>query len=284
MKGAESAEIRPVDDVDGIDYDLSVRRVTLDDVLVRRVQRSPGVTMLQKTVVRELLWESERVVGVTIDGPLGEERVHAGLVVGADGRNSFVARQVNAPYEVYDKACRALYYVYVYGWTNPIGGVPDGAEFAQEGDQISYVFPSDQGYTCLASSINLETFAWFKKSPAERFWEVFASHKPFTQRNAGLRRTGVELSGAGPTPNYLRKPYGPGWVLVGDAGYHQDPWSGHGIDNASDHAAFLAGRLIDWHRSRMSEAEALRATTSTATKPANQSTRVLSISAAIYQK
>jgi menaquinone-9 beta-reductase len=259
MNGAESAEIGPAEDVGGIAYDLSVRRVTLDDVLVRRAQRSPSVTLLQKTVARELLWEDGRVVGVTVDGPQGEGRVRAGLVVGADGRNSSVARQVDAPYEVYDDGCRALYYVYVVGWTNPIGGAPDGAEFAQVGDQISYVFPSDQGYTCLASSVNLETFAWLKKSPTERFWEVFASHKPFANRVAGLQRAGVELFGAGPTPNYMRQPYGPGWALVGDAGHHQDPWSGHGIDNASDHAAFLASRLVDWHSGKMSEEDALRA-------------------------
>ncbi len=40
--------------------------------------------------------------------------------------------------------------------------------------------------------------------------------------------------GATDIPNFLRKPYGPGWALVGDAGYHKDPYTAQGIA-----AAFL---------------------------------------------
>ena len=35
-----------------------------------------------------------------------------------------------------------------------------------------------------------------------------------------------------PTPNYFRKPYGPGWALVGDAGYIRDPITAQGIRDA----------------------------------------------------
>ena len=33
-------------------------------------------------------------------------------------------------------------------------------------------------------------------------------------------------------PNQLRKPAGPGWALVGDAGYHRDAITGQGISDA----------------------------------------------------
>ncbi|MFI5269707.1 MAG: NAD(P)/FAD-dependent oxidoreductase [Chloroflexota bacterium] len=52
-------------------------------------------------------------------------------------------------------------------------------------------------------------------------------------------------------------PYGPGWALVGDAGMHQDPWSGHGMDNACVHAAFLAEALRDWLSGAATEQDAL---------------------------
>jgi hypothetical protein len=53
-------------------------------------------------------------------------------------------------------------------------------------------------------------------------------------------------------PNYLRKPYGPGWSLVGDAGYHKDPIVGEGITDAFRDAELLveaidagfSGRLV----------------------------------------
>ena len=44
-------------------------------------------------------------------------------------------------------------------------------------------------------------------------------------------------------PNYFRKPYGPGWALVGDAGYHKDPITAQGITDAFRDAELLAAAL-----------------------------------------
>jgi hypothetical protein len=33
------------------------------------------------------------------------------------------------------------------------------------------------------------------------------------------------IYGAAQLPNFVRKPYGPGWALVGDAGVHKDPFA-----------------------------------------------------------
>jgi 2-polyprenyl-6-methoxyphenol hydroxylase-like FAD-dependent oxidoreductase len=46
--------------------------------------------------------------------------------------------------------------------------------------------------------------------------------------------------GTADLPNFFRKPYGPGWALVGDAGYHKDPFTGQGIANAFCDAERLA--------------------------------------------
>jgi flavin-dependent dehydrogenase len=40
-------------------------------------------------------------------------------------------------------------------------------------------------------------------------------------------------------PNFFRKPYGPGWALVGDAGYHKDPYTAQGITDA-----FVGAKLV----------------------------------------
>ena len=67
----------------------------------------------------------------------------------------------------------------------------------------------------------------------------------------------ILIVGCGPEPNYVRVPIGPGWALVGDAGMHQDPWSGRGMDMASMHAVFLVEALINWWSGAMPEANAL---------------------------
>ena len=43
----------------------------------------------------------------------------------------------------------------------------------------------------------------------------------------------------GSIPNYFRKPYGPGWALVGDAGYQKDPCTAEGISDAFRSADLL---------------------------------------------
>jgi flavin-dependent dehydrogenase len=49
--------------------------------------------------------------------------------------------------------------------------------------------------------------------------------------------------GTGHIPNYFRQPYGPGWALVGDAGYHKDPIGAHGITDAFRDAERLAAAV-----------------------------------------
>jgi flavin-dependent dehydrogenase len=40
--------------------------------------------------------------------------------------------------------------------------------------------------------------------------------------------------------NRSRRAHGPGWALVGDAGYHRDPVTGHGLSDAYPDAELLA--------------------------------------------
>jgi 2-polyprenyl-6-methoxyphenol hydroxylase-like FAD-dependent oxidoreductase len=49
--------------------------------------------------------------------------------------------------------------------------------------------------------------------------------------------------GTAGVPNYFRKPYGPGWALVGDAGYAKDPITAQGISDAFVDAESLAEAL-----------------------------------------
>ena len=46
-------------------------------------------------------------------------------------------------------------------------------------------------------------------------------------------------------PNFFRKPYGPGWALVGDAGYNKDPITAQGISDAFRDAELCAAALDD---------------------------------------
>ncbi len=57
--------------------------------------------------------------------------------------------------------------------------------------------------------------------------------------------------------NHVRHPVGPGWALVGDAGYHRDAITGHGISDAFRDADLLATALDQVLRGDTDEAKAL---------------------------
>jgi 2-polyprenyl-6-methoxyphenol hydroxylase-like FAD-dependent oxidoreductase len=246
----------PVPSLGDIGFELSVRREPLDSLLVQRALSSPSVDLVEQARVTALLWEHERVVGARLLTPQGAYDVRTRIVIGADGRHSFVARAVNAPLEESAPSTRAIYYRYVSGFLGPDGISPNGSEYSLLGDELAYVFPSDAGLTCLALSINLADFAWMRTKPEERFVERLAQHRGIADRFLASQPVGPFL-GCGPEVNYVRVPAGPGWALVGDAGLHQDPCTGLGMDMASTHASFLAEALCQWFDGGLSQSEAL---------------------------
>ena len=76
------------------------------------------------------------------------------------------------------------------------------------------------------------------------------------ERVRGGRRE-ERLRGATQLPNFLRRPGGPGWALVGDAGCHKDPYGALGLCDAFRDAELLADALADALSYGRSEAEAL---------------------------
>ena len=225
-------------------YCLSVRREPLDRILLERARRPDAVDFMEQTSVVDVLWSGDRVAGVRLaDG----RSAYAELVVGADGLNSLVARKVAPAVEHEAPPCRALYYSYVTGFVGPDGATPDAPEFSQLGDELAYIFPSDSGFTCVALSVNLETFRWLRQDFKARYAERIRRHRGIAPRVAAAKASG-RLLGRGPARSYVRVPWGAGWALVGDAAMHQDPWSGLGIDMAGVHATFLADAIV--HRLR----------------------------------
>lgn len=235
-------------------YGLSVRRLPFDALLVERA-RAGGADVRERTVARELVMDRGRVRGVVVEHDGRRETIHAAIVVGADGRGSSVARWLEADVERREPATRALYFRYLTGFRGP-GGAWDGPEFSVVGDEMAYVFPSDEDVACLAVSVTLDVFATFRRGPEAAFDERIRRHPaiaPRYQASAPISR----VLGTGPKDALIRRSRGPGWALVGDAAMHQDPWTGFGMDNAGVHAGFLAAAIDDWLAGRTTEDAAL---------------------------
>lgn len=232
----------PVEGSDGYNYVLCIRRIILDDILVRRVRREPSVTLRAGATVRSLLREGERVRGVAFTHEGAEGEATARVVVGADGIRSVVARSVTPVAEQAEPVRRAMYYGYFAGLAPQ---EPPAAEHHYRGNELVYVFPCDTGLALVAVSVPIAEFGDWKQDGRRLFLERLRARPALAPRLAQAEWVG-KLYGAGDIPCYVRVPYGPGWALVGDAGLIMDPWSGRGIEQGSTHAVFLADALHRW--------------------------------------
>lgn len=247
--------VDPPQDPGEIGFSLSVRRETLDAVLVDRARREPTVAVREGTGLRSLTWEGDRVAGAVIGPAENPMHVQSRFVVGADGHTSAVARAVEAEVEESYAPCRAMYYRYAVGFDGP-DGPPDAPEFSLGDDDLAYVFPSDGDCACIAISLNPADYRRAHTSAEAFFLERLAAH-PFLAPRTRQANWDGRLWGCGPRPAVVRVPVGVGWALVGDASMHQDPWTGEGMDHAAAHAVFLADALDDALAGRVPEAEAL---------------------------
>ena len=231
-----------VDRPEDYPFHLCVRRITLDEILVRCARRAPNVELREGAKVDGLLWAEGRASGVKWKEPTGGGEALARAVVGADGLHSFVAREVGPRAEHAEPVNRAMYYAYFRGIEASEG---PAAEFHYRGNTLAYCFPCDAGLTLVAVSVPIAEFGEFKRDPEGRLWSELNSMTALVPRLYKAERQGP-VRGTGSIPGYLRVPYGDGWGLVGDAGMVMDPWSGQGIDQASSHAVSLATHLDEY--------------------------------------
>ena len=216
-------------------------REILDQVLLDRAVAAGAKAFLDTPVVGLLDGAGEGVRGVVVqgsDGSVGE--VRARLVVGADGRNSSVARWVGARQYLASRSERALVWRYFRGKQ-----LPPVLHWHRRGDHIVSILPTGPGEFVLIAQ------------PPDRVQAELADPDPRTllrhvervsPQIADLAR-GAEP--AGPPrrivryPCYFRQPYGRGWALVGDAGHCKDATLGHGINDALRNARLLASALVE---------------------------------------
>jgi 2-polyprenyl-6-methoxyphenol hydroxylase-like FAD-dependent oxidoreductase len=211
------------------------RRTVLDTLLVD-ASAGAGATVETGFSVEDLLWDDDAVVGVrgrTDAGNVVEER--ARVVVGADGLHSIVAKQVDAP--VYDDrgAMQCGYYAY---WT---GVTTIGFDaYMCEGAGAAAIATHD-ALTCIPVLWPRERFDEIHRDVEHHYLAVLDATPLGEQVRTGTREG--RWHGVGSLPNFFRKPYGPGWALAGDAGYYQDPITGHGITNAFRDSELLSDAI-----------------------------------------
>jgi flavin-dependent dehydrogenase len=175
--------------------------------------------------VKDLVFEDGRVAGIQGRGQGGSEVTdRAAVVVGADGLRSTVARVLDAT--VYDQIPPVTHTYYTY-WS----GVP--LERLELGAMVGLGFaidPTNDGLTMVA--LGWATWAHQDvRHDVERNYLAALKEIPPGERVLSGHRE-ERFAGMSNIPNLMRQPSGPGWALIGDAGYHKDPAPAQGISDA----------------------------------------------------
>jgi flavin-dependent dehydrogenase len=211
------------------------RRTRLDTILVQAAAEA-GAEVRTGFTVQDLLLEGDRVVGMrghTRGGQTVTER--ARLVIGADGKHSLVARCVQAaPYrEVPALAC--AYYAY---WADVPTDCFEMYTLAEQ-QRVLLVLPTNDAQVMILVGALAEDFPAYRADIAGTFWRGLGLVPGLAERVRAGRQV-ERFVGTADVANYFRTPCGPGWALVGDAGYHRDPTPAWGIADAFVHAGLLA--------------------------------------------
>jgi menaquinone-9 beta-reductase len=194
-----------------------------------------GAELLEGTRLVGLDVERGRVAGATVrSGEGARRRIDAGLLVGADGVRSTVARLAGVERPV-RWPCRL-------GLVAHHAGDPDLADHGEMHVGRGYYvglapLPDGQLNVGMALPMNGRTPA------ANRFAAAIAGLPAIAARLRGRERI-TPIRGASPIGHRVADVAGPGWLLVGDAAGFVDPFTGEGIHRALRSARAAAGAIL----------------------------------------
>ena len=212
------------------------RRTVLDKLLVDAASDA-GAEVREEFTVEEVVIEDGRVTGIRGHGKNGATVTEkARVVVGADGLHSLVSRTVN-PESYHERPpLMASYYTYWSGL--PMNG---GFEAYDRGDRGWAAWPTNDELTLVIVGWPYAQFEENRKDFERHYLEAFERAPAFRDRIRAAKREERFVGMA--VPNYFRKPYGPGWALVGDAGYNKDFITSQGIMDAFHDAELCVDAL-----------------------------------------
>lgn len=214
---------------------VNLRRERLDPMIREAAATTPGVELLLGQTADRVLADEGGIRGVAIRDSAGEDaELRAGLVVGADGRESRVAKLAGVRTKTLPHG-RFAYGGYFEG-PPP---VPDHVSSIWMLDpQWAAAFPTDSGLTFYAAMLTKDRLPEFRRD-LERALVTFVAGVPEAPPIRESRLVSPVL-GKIEIPTRLRVPVAPGLALVGDAAMAVDPLFGVGCGWALQSAEWLA--------------------------------------------
>jgi flavin-dependent dehydrogenase len=212
---------------------IAPRRTILDLTLIQAAAAA-GADVHERTSVTGLIGDGDQVLGIEARGSDGGIlRALAPIVIGADGKQSFIAHQVGAAYHEYQSPVSIAYYSY---WS---GSPASGLTLAFQPGRAAGLFPTHHGQVLAFVQARWSERHAFRDDAIGNYLNGLREFPAISDALAGATYEGP-LRGMLDLPGFFRQSYGPGWALAGDAAHHKDPIIARGITDAFRDAELLS--------------------------------------------
>jgi flavin-dependent dehydrogenase len=218
-----------------------VRRSTLDPWL-QDAAEAAGADLRDRHRVVDVVRDGDRISGVVVQNGSKRETIHAGLVVGADGPHSTIAKLAGAEEYLGVDGTRGGYFMYFPApdrWEYPWD-----ATLEHRGDEVRYVFRADGDLVILIAGTDREQAESWGKDWREKTRAMYRT-SPITRALSEGKDPVGKGCGLVKMRFFYRRPVGPGFALVGDAGHFKDFVTGQGMTDAFLDAERLARAIFD---------------------------------------
>jgi len=210
--------------------------------VLARASQYPNFEFIAGTAVRDLIWQDERVMGVTLSD---NRSISADLVIGADGRNSIVRTKANLDLDREPQSYNILWFKLssspAFEAENIFYSVLSGSDafglfLGSEGQlQVGWSLPDGKDEPERAK--DWQHLDWIEKlSAASPDWLAAA----FRQQAASIERPFLLSVTVGRAPCW----YVPGLLLLGDAAHPMSPIRAQGINMSLRDAIVATNHLV----------------------------------------
>jgi 2-polyprenyl-6-methoxyphenol hydroxylase-like FAD-dependent oxidoreductase len=234
---------------------IDLRREKLDPLVRELAASTPGVELLLGHTVTELRRAGGTVTGIVARDREGvETMIEAPLTIGADGRDSLIAKLSGVKVKTFPHG-RFAYGGYFEGME--LASAPDVSMWMMDPEWAA-AFPTDDGLTFCAAMPLKKHLDAFKADPVEALTAYFEA-LPETPSVRSARLVGDPgVLGKIDMTNHQRTPTAPGLALIGDAALATDPLFGVGCGWAFQSAEWLADAVAPALRGEAELEAALR--------------------------